>query len=263
MRSVILHLLCFALAALLHLLLLLLVGWHLVERGKEVWPELEVASVELTLEGPAPETPAVMSRRTAPEATPHPEPAALPEPPQDLPPLPEATPLSPPESLPTPPEPRLLPEPARAPVRELPEPEARPVPEPVRVPVREQPEPEARPVQAEPGPQVEEAEAEIREQGGAAVGQIIGHPLLEQTIRPTYPVGARRRGEEGTVILDVTVGPDGRAVTVTQVASSGFPDLDRAAERAAAQARFKPGTRDGKPVTSAARLTLIFRLRDR
>jgi len=244
MRAVILHLLCFALAALLHLLLLLLVGWHLVERGKEVWPELEVASVELTLEGPAPETPAVMSRRTAPEATPHPEPAALPEPPQDLPPLPEATPLSPPESLPTPPEPRLLPEPARAPVREL-------------------PEPEARPVQAEPGPQVEEAEAEIREQGGAAVGQIIGHPLLEQTIRPTYPVGARRRGEEGTVILDVTVGPDGRAVTVTQVASSGFPDLDRAAERAAAQARFKPGTRDGKPVTSAARLTLIFRLRDR
>ena len=244
MRSVILHLLCFALAALLHLLLLLLVGWHLVERGKEVWPELEVASVELTLEGPAPETPAVMSRRTAPEATPPPEPAALPEPPQDLPPLPEATPLSPPESLPTPPEPRPLPEPARAPVREL-------------------PEPEARPVQAEPGPQVEEAEAEIREQGGAAVGQIIGHPLLEQTIRPTYPVGARRRGEEGTVILDVTVGPDGRAVTVTQVASSGFPELDRAAERAAAQARFKPGTRDGRPVTSAARLTLIFRLRDR
>jgi len=46
------------------------------------------------------------------------------------------------------------------------------------------------------------------------------------------------------------------------VSSSGFPELDRAAERAAAQARFKPGTRDGRPIDSAARLTLIFRLRD-
>jgi protein TonB len=64
------------------------------------------------------------------------------------------------------------------------------------------------------------------------------------------------------VILDVTVTGDGRAASVSLISSSGFPDLDRAAERAAEQARFKPGTRDGKPVESAARLTLIFRLRD-
>ncbi|MDX9868214.1 MAG: energy transducer TonB [Kiritimatiellia bacterium] len=244
MWLVIRHLLCFALAVLLHLLVLLLAGRHLAERAKEFLPELEVASVELTLEGPAPEAPAAAARRAAPEPAPHPEPAALPEPPRDLAPLPEVTPLPAPESLPPQPEPRPLPEPARAPVREL-------------------PEPEARPAEAEPGPQAEVAEAGIPEQGGGAAGQVIAHPTLERTIRPVYPIGARRRGEEGTVILDVTVGPDGRAVAVTRVASSGFPELDRAAERAAAQARFRPGTRDGKPVASAARLTLIFRLRDR
>ena len=64
------------------------------------------------------------------------------------------------------------------------------------------------------------------------------------------------------MILDVTVAADGRAASVSRVSSSGFQELDLAAERAAAQARFKPGTRDGKAVESAARLTLIFRLRD-
>jgi pyruvate dehydrogenase (quinone) len=39
-------------------------------------------------------------------------------------------------------------------------------------------------------------------------------------------------------------------------------ELDRAAERAAAQARFKPGSRNGEPVESSARITIIFRLRD-
>jgi len=64
------------------------------------------------------------------------------------------------------------------------------------------------------------------------------------------------------VILDATVTAEGHASNVTIVTSSGFPDLDRAAERAVLQARFKPGTRNGRPTTSAARLTLIFRLLD-
>ncbi|MEI7902520.1 MAG: energy transducer TonB [bacterium] len=98
--------------------------------------------------------------------------------------------------------------------------------------------------------------------GGGAYGRVDGHPSLDRAIKPNYPIGARRRGEEGTVILDVTVAADGSAAKTALVSSSGFPVLDRAAQRAAAQARFKPGTRDGQPVESAARLTLIFRLRD-
>ena len=97
---------------------------------------------------------------------------------------------------------------------------------------------------------------------GAAAGQIVAQPSLDRPIKPVYPISARRRGEEGTVVLDVDVTAAGRAASVRIVSSSGFPDIDRAAQRAATQARFKPGRRDGHPVESSARLTLIFRLRD-
>jgi protein TonB len=63
------------------------------------------------------------------------------------------------------------------------------------------------------------------------------------------------------VILDAMVSSGGQALSVSLVASCGFPELDAAAERAVSQARFKPAKRDGRPVDSAARLTIIFRLR--
>jgi protein TonB len=98
--------------------------------------------------------------------------------------------------------------------------------------------------------------------GGGSNGRVDAHPSLKRSIKPNYPIGARRRGEEGTIILDVTVTADGRASAVSLVSSCGFPELDSAAERAASEASFKPGLRNGKPVDSAARLTIIFRLRD-
>lgn len=62
-----------------------------------------------------------------------------------------------------------------------------------------------------------------------------------------YPTGSRRREEQGTVKVRICVDPAGR-VTDTRVAdTSGFPDLDDAALRAAAQFRFKPA-RDRKAV---------------
>ena len=119
--------------------------------------------------------------------------------------------------------------------------------------------PEPEPAPPTPGPSVESSEA--AGDGGAA-GHVDAWPSLDRPIRPVYPLGARRRGEEGTVVLDVKVAADGRASGVTLVRSSGFAELDRSAERAAAQARFNPATRGGHPVESAARLTLVFRLRD-
>lgn len=98
--------------------------------------------------------------------------------------------------------------------------------------------------------------------GGNASGRVDAHPSLERAIKPNYPISARRRGEEGTVVIDVAVSPEGQASDVRLVATSGFSELDAAAQRAVSQARFKPGTRDGKSIASSARLTIIFRLRD-
>jgi protein TonB len=58
---------------------------------------------------------------------------------------------------------------------------------------------------------------------------------------------ARQAGIEGTVILDLVVGEDGRVreVTVVQGLSHG---LTEAAVKAAKECPFTPGERDGKPV---------------
>lgn len=47
----------------------------------------------------------------------------------------------------------------------------------------------------------------------------------------TYPVGARRREAEGEVVIRVHIGASGRVDEVRVEASSGHPDLDRAAMR--------------------------------
>lgn len=245
--------LSFLLAALLHLLGLLLFANGRLPYAKqgESEPELEVASVELTLASLDPESPATTPAAGAAAAEPE---AALP--PVELPP-PAETPTPPvlpekpafTEALAPPPEPVPAPQPAPA----------QPAPQPAAAPTATAPAATAQPPVAAPGDSAETAT--LRPSGGS-FGRVDAHPSLTRPIKPNYPIGARRRGEEGSVILDVSVGADGRARSVTLVSSSRFPDLDAAAERAAAQARFKPATRNGRPVDAAARITIIFRLRD-
>lgn len=83
---------------------------------------------------------------------------------------------------------------------------------------------------------------------------------LHRDLKPQYPMGARQRGEEGTVVLETLVALDGRASAITVISSSGFADLDRAAVRAVERASFNPATEDGRAVEARARLTIVFRL---
>jgi protein TonB len=89
---------------------------------------------------------------------------------------------------------------------------------------------------------------------------IEGPISLRRDIKPRYPLGARQRGEEGTVVLETSVAPDGRASAVAVVSSSRFAELDRAAVKAVEQAAFNPATEDGRIVEAQARITIIFRL---
>ncbi len=249
------HILSFLLAALLHAVGLLLIGGLSLRAAHtaESAPELEVRAVELTLAEVEP-----MDNSGPPDASAEVLPAENPLRPLELPetqaavPPPLALPDKPAftDALTPPPEP--IPEPMPAVPAAPPSPPA-PKPSERKAPAAV-PEPKA--ATAAPGPAV------IRPAAGGSSGRIDGHPSLERPIKPSYPIGARRRGEEGTVILDVTVAPDGSAKAVARVSSSGFPELDAAAERAAARARFKPGTRDGQPIECTARITIIFRLRD-
>jgi protein TonB len=253
------HITSFLLAALLHALGLLLIGNLPMRtvRPEETAPALEVSSVELTLASIEPESPSPAS-----------EGAAAPQPEASLP------PLEMPRVDETPPPPRLPDKPAFTEALPQPlEPIIKPTPSPVPAPApppppriaqrpRTTPAPLAseKPVAPPPGETPEKAE--IQPATGGSYGRVDAHPSLNRPIKPNYPIGSRRRAEEGTVILDITVAADGSAKSVSLVTSSGFPELDRAAERAALQARFKPGARNGRPVEAAARITIIFRLRD-
>jgi len=95
--------------------------------------------------------------------------------------------------------------------------------------------------------------------GPGGVG-IEGPISLRNGMKPLYPIGARQRGEEGTVVLETTVMPDGRASLVAVLSSSNFTDLDRAAVKAAERAVFNPATENGHTVQAQARITIIFRL---
>jgi len=86
-------------------------------------------------------------------------------------------------------------------------------------------------------------------------------PKPRRTIRPDYPMGARRRGEQGDVVLEIRVDETGTVVDVSVAGSCGFRELDEAAVLAAKDARFTPAKSGTRPVASTARLTLSFRLR--
>ena len=86
-------------------------------------------------------------------------------------------------------------------------------------------------------------------------------PRPTRSIRPNYPRGARRRGEQGEVELEIRVNAGGDVDDVRVVESCGFAELDEAAVRAARGATFSPAKAGGEPVASTARLRLAFRLR--
>ncbi len=68
---------------------------------------------------------------------------------------------------------------------------------------------------------------------------------LTEGVPPIYPSQSRRLGEEGTVVLDVTVGTDGRVQHIAIHSSSGHDRLDQAALRAVRKWRWQPLIRNG------------------
>ena len=117
-------------------------------------------------------------------------------------------------------------------------------------PEREQMETPNIPPPAPPAPAVAPKQAKID-----------APPKPHKAIKPDYPKGARQRGEQGEVILEIRVNAAGIVDRVDIVSSCGFPELDEAAVRAARTARFTPAKSGGSPVASTARLKLDFKLK--
>ena len=86
-------------------------------------------------------------------------------------------------------------------------------------------------------------------------------PRPKRNIKPDYPRGARQRGEQGEVTVEMRVDESGAVSAASVVASSGFPELDEAALRAVRSARFTPAKSGGKSVAATARIALTFKLK--
>ena len=76
---------------------------------------------------------------------------------------------------------------------------------------------------------------------------------------PEYSEEARKAKYQGTVTLYVEVDPSGRATNIRVLHSLGL-GLDEKAMDAVKQWKFKPGMKDGKPVTVQASIEVNFRL---
>ena len=112
-----------------------------------------------------------------------------------------------------------------------------------------------RPIQ-QPAPPAPVVPPQAAPAGPVSVGDIASQAISMRP--PRYPIESRRRREQGTVELHVTVAPDGtvRAIEVGQ--SSGFSRLDEAALDAVRHWRWTPVIRNGIAVAVSGIVSIPF-----
>lgn len=75
-----------------------------------------------------------------------------------------------------------------------------------------------------------------------------------------YPPLARARNEQGTTRVYYVINADGGVGDASVENSSGFADLDAAAIDMVKAWRFKPATKDGKPIATSAHVNVVWKL---
>lgn len=90
------------------------------------------------------------------------------------------------------------------------------------------------------------------------VGGDIKPPRKVKDAKPVYPDEARREKKQGTVILEVVIGADGKVSSAKVVRS--LPALDRAAIEAVQQWQYAPTIIGGRPTPVIMTVALNFAL---
>ncbi|WP_339081796.1 energy transducer TonB [Pseudomonas sp. TMP9] len=78
--------------------------------------------------------------------------------------------------------------------------------------------------------------------------------------QPNYPSQARRRNQQGEVLVEVRLDERGQQRSLNVLRSSGVDSLDRAALEAVAKWRFRPETSGGQVVPSRIQIPIRFAL---
>ena len=91
---------------------------------------------------------------------------------------------------------------------------------------------------------------------------LLAKPRYRMNPAPEYPIGSRRRREEGVVLLSVAVDASGAPSTISLSRTSGYPLLDHAALDAVRRWSFEPARAGGIPVFSTVIVPVRFSLAD-
>ena len=86
-------------------------------------------------------------------------------------------------------------------------------------------------------------------------------PLYRENPPPGYPRIARRKGYEGTVVLEVLVNPEGKVADSRIFRSCGHSVLDKAAMKSIRNWLFEPGMRGDKKVEMWVKVPIRFQLK--
>lgn len=135
-----------------------------------------------------------------------------------------------------------------------------PLPPPPPAPPRPAPAPPGASSQGSGTPGADPAPADAAPTAGlldAAIPAAVG-----RKVDPVVPREARLNRWQGTVLLAVTVSPEGVPALVEIVRSSGHALLDRSAIEAMWQWRFDPARRGGVPVEERIAIPITFRIVD-
>jgi protein TonB len=95
--------------------------------------------------------------------------------------------------------------------------------------------------------------------GGTANGGGITAPAVLYRVDPEFSEEARKAKYQGTVVLTIEVGEDGKPRGFRIVRGLGL-GLDQKAMDAVAQWKFRPAMRNGRPVRAPATIEVNFRL---
>jgi protein TonB len=97
--------------------------------------------------------------------------------------------------------------------------------------------------------------------GAVPAGSVANPPVVVWQVTPEYPLAARRRGLEGTLLMEAILGRDGRLEPEIRVVES-LGMLDEPAIAAVQRWRFHPARdEDGRPVRAILRIPIRFVLR--
>ena len=139
---------------------------------------------------------------------------------------------------------------------------SRPTKDDPAIPIKEAANPEEYPAPFRDIPEDSAVEGETEVASIAPVKVVReARPAYKDNPRPRYPKRAKRRGYEGTVLLEVLVDRNGRVKELRILTSSGHSVLDRAALKSVKGWLFEPGMVGDEKVDMWVRVPVRFELR--